>query len=123
MFFAARDVGEAMRMEQAQPGIRNGPSVAVKFSIVDCDLQAFFKAFFCFLAIVQCFPSSLNETSKRRCQRRGCCLLSGSWHPVVVWLRGKAVSSGKQSCAHAKACKTEASSWYGLAVETCLRTL
>lgn len=71
MFFAARDVGEAMRMEQAQPGIRNGPGVAVKFSIVDCDLQAFFKAFFCFLAIVQCFPSNLNETSKRRCQRAG----------------------------------------------------
>lgn len=36
---------------------------------------------------------------------------------------GKAGSSGTQSCAHAKACKTEASSWYGLAVETCPRML
>lgn len=41
-----------MRMEQAQPGIRNGPGVAMKFSIVDCDLQAFLKAFFRFPAIL-----------------------------------------------------------------------
>lgn len=35
-FFAARDVGEAMRTEQAQPGIRSGPGVAVKSSIAGC---------------------------------------------------------------------------------------
>lgn len=57
-----------MRMEQAQSGIRSGPGVAVKFSKLHCDLQAFFKAFFSCLATLQHFPSSVNETSKRHCQ-------------------------------------------------------
>lgn len=45
-FFAARDVGEAMRIEQAHPGIRSGPGAAVKSSIAGCPLQASCRGFF-----------------------------------------------------------------------------
>lgn len=48
-FFAARDVGEAMRIEQAQPGIRSGPGAAVKSSIAGCPLQASCRGFFLLL--------------------------------------------------------------------------
>lgn len=53
-----------MRMEQAQPGIRNGPGVAVKFSTVDCNLQAFFKAFSAFLQYGSVSPVASTKPPK-----------------------------------------------------------